>query len=125
MNQLVLKRQLRRLGADCDLAENGQEGLQLMERNGYDVVITDCSMPVMDGFEMARSIRRMEAAGRPRSAIIALTANAVTGDAQRCYDAGMDAYLSKPVGLSELSRAIEQWWHPSLRATEPAGDLAD
>ncbi|WP_420345210.1 ATP-binding protein [Pelagibius sp.] len=115
MNQLVLRRQLRRLGADCDLAEHGAEALDLLDRGSYDLIITDCSMPVMDGFELSRAVRALEDAGRPRSAIIALTANAVTGDAQRCYDAGMDAYLSKPVGLSELSRALEQWWHPSLK----------
>ncbi|NIA69811.1 response regulator [Pelagibius litoralis] len=118
MNQLVLKRQLRRLGIDCDLAENGREALTLLEDSEYDIVITDCSMPVMDGFEFSMALRALEAAGRPRSAIIALTANAVTGDAQRCYDAGMDAYLSKPVGLSELSTALEQWWHPSMRQAE-------
>ncbi|HIC79812.1 MAG TPA: response regulator [Kiloniellaceae bacterium] len=114
MNQLVLRRQLRRLGADCDLAEHGAEALELLDRSPYDLIIADCSMPVMDGFQLSRAVRALEAQGRPRSAIIALTANAVTGDAQRCYDAGMDAYLSKPVGLSELSRALEQWWHPSL-----------
>ncbi|WP_299623388.1 ATP-binding protein [Pelagibius sp.] len=113
MNQLVLRRQLRRLGADCDLAEHGREALDLLDQRSYDLVITDCSMPVMDGFELSTAIRGLEAAGRPRSVIIALTANAVTGDAQRCYDAGMDAYLSKPVGLSELSRALEQWWNPA------------
>ena len=110
MNQLVLRRQLRRLGADCDLAEHGREAMDLLDQRSYDLVITDCSMPVMNGFELSTAIRELEAAGRPRCVIIALTANAVTGDAQRCYDAGMDAYLSKPVGLSELSRALDQWW---------------
>ncbi len=125
MNQLVLRRQLRRLGADCDLAEHGAEALEMLERGPYDLIITDCSMPVMDGFELSRAVRALEAEGRPRSAIIALTANAVTGDAQRCYDAGMDAYLSKPAGLAELSRALEQWWHPSLKegAAEPTEDV--
>lgn len=125
MNQLVLRRQLRRLGADCDLAEHGAEALELLDKGPYDLIITDCSMPVMDGFELSRAVRALEAEGRARSAIIALTANAVTGDAQRCYDAGMDAYLSKPVGLSELSRALEQWWHPSLKeggAEAPAAE---
>jgi CheY-like chemotaxis protein len=109
MNQKVLQRQLERLGVSCDLAENGQEALGLLALNRYDIIITDCSMPVMDGLEMTRRLRAQEAAGRPRSTIIALTANAITGSAQLCYEAGADAYLSKPLKLADLSATLTQW----------------
>ncbi len=111
MNQRVLERQLERLGIGCDLAANGREALDLLARKRYDVIITDCAMPVMDGLALTRRIRAEEAAGRPRSTIIALTANAITGSAQACYAAGVDAYLTKPLKLGELSNALIQGGH--------------
>jgi CheY-like chemotaxis protein/HPt (histidine-containing phosphotransfer) domain-containing protein len=117
MNQMVLRRQLARLGANCDLAENGREALDMLADNRYDIVITDCSMPVMDGFELSRKLRAEELAGRPRSTIIALTANAVSGDAQRCFIAGMDAYLPKPVSLADLATMLKRWYRPTDTVT--------
>ncbi len=125
MNQMVLRRQLRRMGIDCDIAEHGQEALEFMERSSYDMVITDCSMPIMDGFDLSRAIRERESGGGKPCAIIALTANAVSGDAQRCYDAGMNAYLSKPASLSELSATIQKWWKASEKDLEEAPSEAE
>ena len=107
MNQKVLQHQLEHLGVDCGLAENGQEALDLLADNRYDIIITDCSMPVMDGLELTRRLRALEAAGRPRSTVIAITAN--TDSAQLCYEAGADAYLSKPLTLAELRETLTQW----------------
>ncbi|MGD1876527.1 MAG: ATP-binding protein [Kiloniellaceae bacterium] len=121
MNQKVLQRQLERLGIDCQLAENGQAALDLLAHIHYDVIITDCSMPVMDGLELTRRVRAQEAEGRQRSTIIALTANAITGSAQACYEAGADAYLSKPLKLAELSATLMQW-HNAAPATNAGND---
>lgn len=118
MNQMVLRRQLRRLGVDCDIAEHGGEALEFLEHDRYDVVITDCAMPVMDGFALSRAIREKETDGQAPCPIIALTANAVSGDAQRCYDAGMNAYLSKPASLAELANAITKVWQPADALSE-------
>ena len=106
MNQKILERQLERLGVPCDLAANGLEALEMLARKHYEVIITDCAMPVMDGLELTRRIRAGEAAGTQRSTIIALTANAITGSAQACHEAGADLYLSKPLKLGELSAAL-------------------
>ena len=126
MNQRVLERQLERLGIGCDLATNGREALDLLARKRYDVIITDCAMPVMDGLALTRRIRAEEAAGRPRSTIIALTANAITGSAQACYAAGVDAYLTKPLKLGELSNALIQGGHPGApQPAEPKEDPID
>jgi CheY-like chemotaxis protein/HPt (histidine-containing phosphotransfer) domain-containing protein len=107
MNQKVLQHQLEHLGVDCGLARNGQEALDLLADNRYDIIITDCSMPVMDGLELTRRLRALEAAGRPRSAIIAVTAN--TDSARLCYEAGADAYLPKPLTLAGLRETLTQW----------------
>ena len=122
MNQKVLERQLERLNIGCDLAGDGQQALDLLAQRCYDIVIADCAMPVMDGLEMTRRLRAAEAAAaRPRTTVIALTANAITGAEQDCYAAGMDAYLAKPLKLAELSAVLKRW-HCGNRpaATAPA-----
>ena len=104
INQKVAIQMLKRLGYSADVAANGREVLQALERQSYDIVLMDVQMPEMDGLEAAGRIRELWPCG-PR--IIALTAYALEGDRERCLAAGMDEYISKPIQLEELRRALE------------------
>ena len=107
VNQKVALRMLERLGCSADVAANGLEVLEALERVRYDVILMDVQMPEMDGLEATRQIgARYEASERPW--IIAMTANAMAGDRERCLDAGMDDYLSKPVRMEELGVALQR-----------------
>jgi signal transduction histidine kinase/HPt (histidine-containing phosphotransfer) domain-containing protein len=99
---------LQKLGYRADVASNGLEVLKLLEQKAYDVIFLDVQMPEMDGLEAARNIRqRWSDAKRPR--IIAMTGNAFLGDREKCLEAGMDDYISKPVRVGELQAALERW----------------
>jgi PAS domain S-box-containing protein len=100
VNQKVAMRMLGRLGYHADVVSNGLEVLQALERQMYDVILMDIQMPEMDGFEAARAIRNRWPKDGPK--IIALTAFALEGDRERCIEAGMDGYISKPVKMEEL-----------------------
>src|SRR5690606_18213339 len=102
------------LGITCDTAGNGEAALMRMSASRYDLVLMDCQMPVLDGYSATRQWRRNEAesGSTRRLPIIAMTANAMAGDRQKCLDAGMDDYLPKPVTRSELERCIHHWWNP-------------
>ncbi len=104
VNQKVALLMLKKLGIRADVAANGREVLQALERQDYDVVLMDVQMPEMDGFEAAKAIRERWLDGSPH--IIALTAHALEGDRKRCIEAGMDDYISKPVRLEELAVAL-------------------
>jgi len=103
---------LESLGHRADFAANGRAAVEAWERSAYDVIIMDCQMPEMDGFEATREIRRLEAAlcadGSERTYILALTANAVRGERERCLAAGMDDYLSKPYTGQQLGAALKE-----------------
>jgi len=107
-NQKVAVLMLRQLGYKADLAVNGREVVDLVAKNRYDIVLMDVQMPLMDGMEAAAEIRRRwpDPAIRPR--IIAMTANAMTGDRERCIEAGMDDYIAKPVRMESLGAALER-----------------
>lgn len=106
INQKVALRMLKRIGYRADLAANGQEVLQALERLPYDVILMDVQMPEMDGFEATRKIRRMHLSKQPK--IIAVTAYALDGDREKCLESGMDDYISKPVQIRELSEALKR-----------------
>ena len=118
VNLMVGQRLLSVLGITCDTASNGEAALLRMEASRYDIVLMDCQMPVMDGYTATRRCREIEAdAGDGRHVpIIAMTANAMAGDRQKCLDAGMDDYLAKPVTRSELERTLARWWNADTAA---------
>jgi CheY-like chemotaxis protein len=106
VNQIVTKRMLDKLGYKADVAANGIEVLQALERQNYDVVFMDVQMPEMDGLEATRAILDLKLKKRPK--ILAMTAYALEGDRERCLAAGMDGYISKPVQLEELRNALQE-----------------
>jgi PAS domain S-box-containing protein len=109
VNQRITLRLLQKLGLAADAVVNGREAVEALERRKYDLVLMDCQMPDMDGFEATAVIRSREGASRRHQTICALTANAMEGDRERCLAAGMDDYISKPVGLEKLREALDRW----------------
>lgn len=107
INQKVALRMLERLGYLADLACNGAEAVDFVKRIGYDVVFMDVQMPVLDGLEATRQIRQTPLSG-PQPWIVAMTAEALSGDENRCLAAGMDAYVTKPVQVATLANALRQ-----------------
>jgi two-component system sensor histidine kinase/response regulator len=118
INQMVALGLLQKLGYAADLAANGMEVLDAMKRTAYDIIFMDCQMPELDGYETTRRIRAEQRVHIPR--IIAMTANAIRGEEERCLEAGMDDYLSKPVRIDELRAAIERWVPASARGAASA-----
>lgn len=108
INQKVALNQLRNLGYEADAAANGQEALDLFEKVNYDLILMDCQMPVLDGYNTTKKIRALEGQNK-QTIIIALTANAMKEDRERCLAAGMDDYLSKPISKQELFSKLEHW----------------
>ncbi|MEH2313026.1 MAG: response regulator [Nostoc sp.] len=123
VNQKVALKQLQSLGYSADVAGNGKEVLQLLEKIPYDLILMDCQMPVLDGFETTKEIHRWQEssfASSRRPIVIAMTANAMKEDQQMCLDAGMDDYLSKPVTKQKLAAALERWGSVIFKAKEIA-----
>jgi two-component system, sensor histidine kinase and response regulator len=113
INQKVACGMLRRLGLVVDVADDGAAALDRLDHGSYDAVLMDVQMPVMDGFAATRALRAREReTGRGRVPVIAMTANAMTGDRELCLAAGMDDYIPKPVTLAELRRTLAQWVAP-------------
>ena len=106
VNQLVMARLLEKRGCSVRIASNGLEALEMHADQRYDLIFMDCQMPELDGYAATRRIREREADG-PRTPIVALTAHAMKGDRERCLDAGMDDYLTKPVRPAELDKVID------------------
>ena len=112
VNQLVAKGMLAKLGCETSVAAHGAEALELLESESFDLVLMDCNMPVMDGYEASRRIRQ---SGRwPNLPIVALTANAMPEERERCRAAGMNDYLAKPFRREELEALIDHWASPPI-----------
>jgi len=120
INQKVATRTLKKLGYRCEVAASGAEVLRALERSQFHLVLMDCQMPEMDGFEATGRIREREGERGGRIPIVAMTANAMSGDRELCLSAGMDDYIAKPVHAGMLLEVIERWTIP---AHEPASPL--
>jgi CheY-like chemotaxis protein len=118
VNQKVIRRTLEKWGVAVEIAENGQEALEWLARAPFHLVLMDCQMPLMDGYEATRRIRAYEAPRGLHIPIIALTANALEGDREKCIECGMDDYLSKPINPDLLWDKLAQWGLKNLRPSE-------
>jgi two-component system sensor histidine kinase/response regulator len=110
INQEVARELLREVGVEVEIAENGREGLEMASADKYDGVLMDIQMPVMDGYEATREIRKKYASGQ--LPIIAMTANAMAGDREKALQCGMDDHVTKPIDPDRLYDAIRRWFHP-------------
>jgi signal transduction histidine kinase/CheY-like chemotaxis protein/HPt (histidine-containing phosphotransfer) domain-containing protein len=128
VNQDVSKALLESLGCSVDVASNGREALEALERTPYVLVFMDCQMPEMDGYEATRRIRRTEenreGADHARIPVIALTAHALEGDREQCLAVGMDDYLSKPFTRKQLQEMLDRWLPGVATAIEEGGGVA-
>ena len=109
INQRVARRFLERLGCDVQVVGDGRQAVEAYERNSYTFILMDMQMPVMDGLEATRRIRELETGGAKRTPIVALTANAMMGTLERCLEAGMDDYLTKPLDISRLQDVLDRF----------------
>ena len=111
VNQMVAEGMLKKLGYSVVLASNGREAAELWQQQSFALVLMDCQMPEMDGYQATREIRRLESAASDNEhiPIVAMTAHAAEGNQARCLGAGMDDYLVKPVRLGELQLRLKRW----------------
>lgn len=114
INQRVGKLILQRAGFEIDLVSDGVEAVEAHRAHPYDLILMDCQMPTMDGFEASRHIRHL---GQKQPVIVAVTANALVGERERCLSAGMDDYLSKPFQAEQLVAVVRRWLDPKSDPT--------
>ncbi len=119
-NRVLAIAQLRKLGYQASTVADGVEAIEALRLGSYKLVLMDCHMPVMDGFEATRRIR---ASINPAIPIIAVTADAMSGERERCLREGMDDYISKPVDLEDLRRLLEKWLPVSTPRAPAAASL--
>ncbi|HJR10012.1 MAG TPA: ATP-binding protein [Rhodanobacteraceae bacterium] len=126
VNQKVAQKLLERLGLTVDVADNGEIALEKLRGQAYAMVLMDCQMPVLDGYSATRRLREIESEqGKQRMPVIAMTAHAMSGDRERCLQAGMDDYLSKPLDRQLLEQTLARWMQQSPHAAAaPAAPAA-
>ena len=107
INQMVAQKMLEKIGIKSTLAADGQEALNMLDQDEFDAVLMDCQMPVMDGFEATRRIREQPAL--LKLPVIAMTANVMEGDREKCIEAGMNDYIGKPVVEADLKKTLARW----------------
>jgi CheY-like chemotaxis protein len=107
INKMVTLKLLANLGFRADAVDDGRQAVEAYLRSPYDLILMDCQMPVMDGYQASKEIRKLEAGNR-KVRIIALTAYAMEGDRQKCLESGMDDYLPKPINIMALTRTISK-----------------
>jgi len=122
INLKVILRMLAQMGCRADTAIDGKAALEKIEQGAYDLVLMDCQMPELDGYETTRTIRRREGTGA-HLPIVALTAHARQGDRKKCLEAGMDDYISKPMGPKDLKAALLRWLPGPAEQQTPSPDL--
>ncbi|HWX04162.1 EAL domain-containing protein [Collimonas sp.] len=120
-NQVVATGMLVMSDCFCECVDNGWEAIEAIRRNHFDLILMDCNMPEMDGYEVTARIRNIEESGARHTPIVAMTANTQSGDVEKCLAAGMDDYLAKPITLIELRHKLERWLIQAAgsKATEP------
>jgi len=111
INQMVAQKMLEKIGLKATLADTGVEALKLLNEQSFDLVLMDCQMPEMDGFDATREIRKLDIKALNQQAIpvVAMTANVMSGDRERCLEVGMDDYIGKPVQREQLASVLEKW----------------
>jgi PAS domain S-box-containing protein len=126
VNQMVILNQLQMLGYEADYVDNGRDAIAKLSQQTYDIVLMDCQMPVLDGYETTKQLRQREGVHR-HTIVIALTAHALPSDREKCLAAGMDDYLSKPIEQDALGTMIDRWAKriakPEVRTTLEPSDL--
>lgn len=114
INKEMMQDMLEALGCEVDTAEDGETALSKWSKNDYDLILMDIQMPIKDGYEVTREIRKQED-GKKHTIILALTANALVGDKEKCLEAGMDDYLSKPIDKPKLAAKIAEMFQNHKR----------
>lgn len=110
VNQKVTSAMLKHFGIESDIAENGQEAVDMVQQKSYDIIFMDCQMPVMNGFDATREIRKQEGGATSNTVpILAMTANASPDAVSECYDSGMNDVIAKPVELGTLGEMLNKW----------------
>jgi CheY-like chemotaxis protein len=118
VNRLLLTKVLDKHGCYADVAANGLEAVRAAQDGDYDIIFMDCQMPEMDGYTATGEIRKAEEGGKRRTAIIALTADAMTGDRERCLGAGMDDYIGKPFKPEQVAAMLDKWGCAAAKGTK-------
>ncbi|MEC4727293.1 response regulator [Shewanella sp. D64] len=114
LNQKLIVKQLNKLGFQCDLADDGLEGIKYWQSMDYKLILTDCHMPNLDGYSMTNKIRMLEKVNKKKPVpIIAITGAAMNGDEEHCYSMGMNDFVSKPIILKDLKKVIDKWYKVS------------
>ena len=129
INQEIAREMIQSLGYSCEMVLEGRSAVRAVTEGAYDLVMMDCMMPGIDGYEATRAIRRAEGLYREagvirRVPIVAMTANAMKGDRDTCLAAGMDDYVTKPLDPDEIARVLKQWVSPQARRAAGVGDTA-